>query len=620
MSESGSKASRKGLLDAIEWAGNKLPDPAVLFLFGAILVMIVSHLVAPSYDADGNAVGGWVVQPKEPMEVVDPAPGEPTQVLVPKGDPQVARSLLTVDGLYWCLNSMVNNFMQFPPLGVVLVGILGIGVAERTGLIAALLKTFMLAVPRNLLTPTMVFLGIMSSVGSDAGYVVLPPLAAVIYLAAGRSPLAGIAAVFAGVSAGFNANLLITTLEPIMAEFTAQGAQIVDEDRQVAPTASWYFMAVSTFVITGAGWLTSALFVEKRLMAKRAEEGGPDLAQMEPEGPSPWRGDVLGLLLGTIVAATAGVGLLAAGLQGDAPEGASVRVIPMLGMLLLLTSGIVLFPMFVRALARIELEPRETTGVFWSMVGLTGLPVLVALLVLLPSIAPGWVERTVLSGMGDRQARWIEVIVPLIFIIFIIPGLIYGIITGVVKDSKDATKLMIQSIEGMAPIIVLAFFAAQFIEYFTYSNLGRMLAFSGGEWLFEQQMAPWMLIIAFILLTMVFNLFVGSMSAKYALFAPIFVPMFMLIGLRPELTMVAYRIGDSVTNIVTPLNSYLVIILVFMQRFAPKAGMGTLIAMMLPYSVVFAIVWTIFLLVWMWLGVPLGPGDPNTVFSPEYGQ
>ncbi|TVQ60656.1 MAG: hypothetical protein EA378_11255 [Phycisphaerales bacterium] len=616
MAESGEKASRKGLLDAIEWAGNKLPDPAVLFLFGAILVMVVSHLVAPSYDEDGNVVGGWVVQPKVPVEVIDPATGEQVLQLVAKGEPEVARSLLTVDGLYWCLESMVDNFMNFPPLGVVLVGILGIGVAERTGLIAALLKTFMLAVPRNLLTPTMVFLGIMSSVGSDAGYVVLPPLAAAIYLAAGRSPLAGIAAVFAGVSAGFNANLLITTLEPIMAEFTAQGAQIVDPERRVAPTASWYFMAVSTFVVTGTGWLTSALFVEKRLMAKLPADGGPDLTQMEPEGPSPWRGDVLGFLFASLVAAALGVVLLAIGLSGEAPEGTGVRVVPMLGMLSLLASGIVLFPLFVRALARIELERRETTGIFWSMVGLTGMPVLVALLVLLPSIAPGWVEETPLSGMDGVFQRWVAVIVPLIFIIFIIPGLIYGIIIGVVKDSKDATKFMIQSIEGMAPIIVLAFFAAQFIEYFTYSNLGRMLAFSGGEWLFEQQMDVWMLIVAFIALTMVFNLFVGSMSAKYALFAPIFVPMFMLIGLRPELTMVAYRIGDSVTNIVTPLNSYLVIILVFMQRFAPKAGMGTLIAMMLPYSVVFAIVWTIFLLLWMQTGLPLGPGDPNQVFAP----
>jgi len=215
-----------------------------------------------------------------------------------------------------------------------------------------------------------------------------------------------------------------------------------------------------------------------------------------------------------------------------------------------------------------------------------------------------------LSGTDGPFPRWVAVIVPLMFICFVVPGMVYGWFAGTCRSTKDVAKHMIDSMAGMAPIIVLAFFAGQFVAYFDETNLGRMLAFSGGEWLFNQGYSAALLIVAFILLTMVFNLFVGSMSAKYTLFAPIFVPMFMLIGMRPELTQVAYRIGDSVTNIITPLNAYLVIVLVFVQKYAKGAGMGTLIAMMLPYTIVFAIVWTILLILWaVVFNFPLGPGD-----------
>jgi len=649
---------RAGLLGGIEWLGNKLPDPAFLFLGGVALVMLLSALVAPSYpdgwrvrwhaqagagvdgfaprlekpaldaggeqyvaaggarpvrlydratwsvdideagepharvlithevrgvlddvggvvrwksssagadeppresappvgvlhelaepvvltDADGRAFDlaerGWAVFRKEPRRVIDAETGEERLELVPKREVFVGHSLLTSEGLFWCLRSMEKNFLGFAPLGVVLLGMLGIGVAERSGMIAAALKVSMRYVPNNLLTPSMVFLGIMSSVGADAGYVVLPPLAAAIYLASGRSPLAGIAAVFAGVSAGFNANLLITSLEPLISNLSQQGAQLVDPTRSVAATSSWYFMVVSTFVITGAGWLTTALIVERRLSRKSAEDGGPDL-----------------------------VAARAAAVDSDLgpKEGRALAVsVGVMGLMLGVILGLVMWP---------------------------GAP---------------------LHGQEGVFPRWVDVIVPLMFLVAVVPGTVFGMVAGTVKDTKDVARLMIESMAAMAPIIVLAFFAGQFVAYFDETNLGRMLAFTGGEWLFEQRMAPWLLILAFIALTMVFNLFVGSMSAKYTLFAPIFVPMFMLIGIRPELTQVAYRIGDSVTNIVTPLNAYLIIILVFMQRYSPKAGIGTLIAMMLPYTLVFAAVWSVLLLVWMGLGLPLGPGDLMT--------
>lgn len=604
----------RGPLDLIEFIGNKLPDPAVLFLLGAIAVVVASHFTAPSLPSgfevrwsdvgnraggvdehlgtigrvsvdeagdetftpgtfvvvedgetlaahlvleDGEVVAGedgapidfaergWAVFQKTPTEVANPETGETELVLEANGSVMFARSLMTSDGLYWILSSMEANFLGFAPLGVVLLGMLGIGPMEKVGLIGAILRVSLKVVPNTLLTPAMVFLGVMSSLGSDAGYVVLPPLAAAAYLAAGRSPLAGIAAVFAGVSAGFNANLLITSLEPLMAELTQSAAQQVDPARQVAATASWYFMAVSTFVVTFAGWATTAVFVEKRLTKKSPEDGGPDLAK--------------------------------------AKEAASQD----------------------------RLAPEEIKGLIWSgLVFAAGLALAFTLVF--------W-EGSPLHGNDGIFPRWVAVIVPLMFMLTIVPAMVYGRVVGVVKDSKDAAKTMMDSMAGMAPIIVLAFFAGQFVAYFAECNLGAMLAFTGGEWLFEQRLPGLLLVVAFIAVTMVFNLFVGSMSAKYALFAPIFVPMFMLIGIRPELTMVAYRIGDSATNIITPLNAYLVIVLVFMQRYAPKAGMGTLVAMMLPYTVVFGVVWAILLVAWEALGIPLGPGDLGTAFASSGG-
>jgi len=605
----------RGPLDLIEFIGNKLPDPAVLFLLGAIIVVVASHLTAPSlpkgfeirWDDVGNRAGGvdehlatlgrvsvdedgaetftpgvftvveegdqlaahlvleggevvsdsegtpidfaergWAVFQKTPTEVEDPETGEKTLVLKPNGAVMFARSLMTSDGLYWILSSMEANFLGFAPLGVVLLGMLGIGPMEKVGLIGAILRVSLKVVPGKLLTPAMVFLGVMSSLGSDAGYVVLPPLAAAAYLAAGRSPLAGIAAVFAGVSAGFNANLLITSLEPLMAELTQSAAQQVDPERQVAATASWYFMAASTIVVTFIGWATTAIFVEKRLAKKSAEDGGPDHVRAK------------------------------------------------------------------EAAGQDRLAPKEIKGLIWS-------GVVFALGLILTFILVFW-EGSPLHGNDGIFPRWVAVIVPLMFLLTIVPAMVYGKIVGTVKDSKDAARTMMDAMAGMAPIIVLAFFAGQFVSYFAECNLGAMLAFTGGEWLFEQRLPGLLLIVAFIVVTMVFNLFVGSMSAKYALFAPIFVPMFMLIGIRPELTMVAYRIGDSATNIITPLNAYLVIVLVFMQRYAPKAGMGTLVAMMLPYTFVFGIVWTIFLVLWEALGLPLGPGDLGTAFTSPEGE
>ncbi|MEL6429978.1 MAG: AbgT family transporter [Planctomycetota bacterium] len=525
-----------GFLGWVERAGNRLPDPATLFLIGTVFVMVLSA-IAVALD--------WSVAAELPKANPDGSV-EWVPTLGPDGEPVVQRpvSILDAKGLYWFISSLVSNFMAFPPLGIVLVGMLGIGVAERVGLIGVLLKLFMRFVPAALLTPALVFAGIMSSFGLDAGYIVLPPLAAMLYRAAGRSPLAGIAAVSAGVAAGFNANLLITATDPMLAEFTQLGARTIDDQYVVSPTCNYWFAIASTFVITLAGWFTTSFFVERRLSRVSPEEGGP-LPAAEVEG-------------------------------GTHAIGAD-----------------------------------ELRGLKWA----AGTLVLVLGLVVTAIVVDGWALQGFAPELLANNVeidRWVRHIVPLLFFVVVVPSLVYGARVGKIKNDKDAARMMVESVRDMAPIIVLAFFAAQFIACFQHSGLDRMAALAGGQFLGKAELPSSGLVLAFIGVTMVFNLFVGSMSAKYAMFAPIFVPMLMLVGISPELTQAAYRIGDSVTNIITPLNAYLVILLVFMKDVNPKAGMGTLVSTMLPYTFVFTLVWCALILLWMQMGWDLGIDGPLT--------
>jgi aminobenzoyl-glutamate transport protein len=419
---------------------------------------------------------------------------------------------------------------------VVLVGMLGIGVAERSGFIGAALKATLLAVPGVLLTPTVFFVGVMSSMGLDAGYVVLPPVAAALYQAVGRSPLVGLAAVFAGVAAGFSANLLPTSLDPLLGELSTSAARLVDPHYAVAATANWGFMVASTVLITGVGWAVTAWWVEPRLSARDPALAAGDRAAGEPLAPAERRG--LAWAAGSVVLACA-----------------------------------------LLALA----------------VGLPGAP---------------------LHGDDGPFPRWVRVIVPLLFAGFLLPGAVYGYVTGSLRSDRDVARMMGETMAAMGSYVVLAFFAGQFIAWFAYSGLGEMLALSGGRLLASAAVGPTGLMVAFIGVVGVGNLFIGSMSAKYAFFAPVFVPMFMQVGVSPELTQAAYRVGDSVTNVITPLNPYMVILLVFLQRYAPRAGIGTLVAMMLPYALVFGVIWTGLLVLWMALGLPLGPEGPLAYTPP----
>ena len=492
-------------LDRIEHLGNRLPQPATLFFIGTVIIMLCSAIVAGL---------GWSL----------PAPAGDRQL--------VANNLLSSDGIWWFISHLVDNFIKFPPLAIVVVGMLGIGLAERSGLLPALFRQLAQLTPAKLLTPAMVFLGIQSSMALDAGYVVLPPLAAALYLAAGRPPLAGIAASFAGVSAGFSANLFITALDPLLAGFSQSGASLVAPDYKVAVTANWWFMIVSSFLLTLIGWAVTAWYVEPRLI--RTTEFS-DAGSADASAP-------------------------------DTDRETETRGLKRAGLVLLFTLA----------------------------------------LIVAATLIPG----APLHGKGEHFARWIEATVPLLFICFFVPGLVYGLTTRSIRSDRDLAEMLYNTVAGLGSYIVLAFFAAQFVESFRYSGLGEMLAVAGGGLLAQLAIPSPLLMISFIGLVGGANLLIGSASAKYAFFAPIFVPMFMQVGISPELTQVAYRVGDSFSNIITPLNPYMIIIITLVQRYVSGAGFGTVLAVMLPYSLAFLGTWIVLLAGWILTGLPLGPGGP----------
>jgi aminobenzoyl-glutamate transport protein len=505
----GSAGASRGLLGAIERAGNRLPDPATLFLLATLLVMALSQLAASL---------GWSVE-----KTTLGADGPVTTRVEPV-------SLLTSDGLHWLVSGMVGNFRDFPPLAIVLVGMLGIGLAERSGFLPALLRASLARVPARWLSRLVVFVGVNSSLAVDAGYVVLPPIAAGLFLAAGRSPIAGIAAAFAGVAGGFGANLVPTALDPLLAGLTESGARLAHPGYAVAATCNWWLMIASTFLLSFVGgWVTDHV-VEPRLAG----------AGLEAEAGAP-------------PAATA--------LDADERRG--------------LRAGVVALVL--------------TVGVMVLAVVVPGAP---------------------LHGTAGKAPRWVAAIVPLLFLGLAVPGLAHGIAARTIRSDRDAARMLGDTMAGLGPYLVLAFFAAQFVACFGQSRLGEMLAIAGGDVLARAALPTPLLIALFVVVVAFVNLVMASSSAKYAFLAPVFVPMFMQVGVSPELTQAAYRVGDSITNAVAPLNPYQVIVLMLVQRYLRQAGIGTLVATMLPYTLAFGAAWIALLALWVALGLPLGPAGP----------
>lgn len=484
----------------IEDLGNKLPDPLTLFFILSLVVIAVSAIA--------SAINISVVHPGN-------------------GKTIAAVSLLTPESVRKIFTQAVKNFVEFPPLGTVLVAMLGVGVAEATGLLSALLREMVMITPRKLIAPAVIFAGVMANVASDAGYVVLVPLGAVIFLAFGRHPLAGLAAAFAGVAGGFSANLLISSLDPLLAGLTQTAAQLIKPDYQVNATANYYFMAVSTFLITLIGWFICEKIVEPRLGVYVGE------AEIEME----------------------------------------------------------------------EVTANERKGLRWA--GYAFLAFVAFILVLL--IPPQGLLRDP-EKLTIIPSPFIDGIVFIIALAFFIPGVVYGKVAGTINNDKDVAKALGNAMSSMGYYIALAFIAAQFINYFAWSNLGIIVAVQGADFLKSTGITGPPLLIMFILISVLIDIFVGSASAKWAIMAPIFVPMFMLLGYSPELVQAAYRIGDSTTNIITPLMPYFPVVVAFGQKYDKNLGIGTLISLMLPYSISFLIGWSVLFVLWFVLGLPLGPG------------
>jgi aminobenzoyl-glutamate transport protein len=498
-------------LGTVERIGNRLPDPATLFVLLGVVTLVLAAL---------GAWAGW--------SVTDPA--NPSKTIA-------VRSLLNADGIRWILTNAIRNFLDFPPLAIVLVAMLGIGVAERTGLFPALLKLLVQLTPAKLLSPAVVLIGVMSSAAADAGYVVLPPLAAGVFARAGRSPLAGIAAATFGVAGGFSANLLITSLDPLLSGLTEQAARAINPDAVVRPDCNWYFMVASTFLLVGLGW-----FVTDRVVAPRFDRASIE-RQLESGG-------------------------VQAGID--------------------------------------RLTAEERRGLWAAAIALGVTATALLTMALIPDgPLSGQVQR---HGTTTMVPAWSEAIVPMILVIFLVPGVAYGVVSGEIRSDRCVAGRMGSAMSDMGTYIVLAFFAGQAIAWFRHSNLATVIGIEGAVFVKGLGLGPSPMLAAVVLVAAGINLLISSASAKWAFLAPVLVPMLASAGMSPETVQLAYRVGDSCTNPIAPLNAYLVIILVAIRKFQGDAGLGTLISLLLPYCAGALLAWTAFLVAWNALGIPIGPG------------
>ncbi len=528
---------KKGLftrfLNVVEFLGNLLPHPVTLFAVLSVVVLLVS--------------GGAALFD---VQVADPRPAGASG----RAEDGMIRaiSLLNPEGMRRIAMNLVTNFTGFAPLGTVLVALLGVGVAERSGLLGALLRALVLGAPRNLLTAVVVFASVVSNTASEMGYVVLIPLAAVVFRAVGRNPLVGLAAAFAGVSGGYSANILIGTVDPLLAGITTEAARLIDPSyapggaNEVQATANYLFMVVSTFMITTIGTLVTTRIVEPKLGAFDPSRAADDLEDPEEGLKTLSNEEKRGLKL------------------------AGVTLVAMLGGLALLA---------------------------------------------LPE--NGWFRDPAVNALLIDDLRpMLRSVVSLIFVFFIVPSIVYGRATGSLRNDRDVIDGMGRSMSSLGPYLVLVFFAAQFVSFFNWTNLGTITAVVGADLLTRFDLTGPIVFVPFILMCCFVNLMLGSASAQWAVTAPIFVPMLMTVGYSPEVIQAAYRIGDSTTNIITPMMSYFGLILAVAMRYDRKLGIGTLIATMIPYSITYLIGWVSLFYIWVFaLGLPVGPGSP-TYYSP----
>ena len=496
------------LLNFIEEKGNKLPHPVTIFMIFTLIVIALSHV----FFVMGTGVS---------FEGVNNETGQ-IEMLTVK-----AVSLLIPEGIAYMFSNVVVNFTSFVALGPVLVAMLGVGVAEKSGYISALMTNTVTRAPKKFVTPIVVLMGVLSNVAASVGYVVLVPLGAIIFLGFKRHPLAGLSAAFAGVAGGYSANLFLGTNDPLLSGITTEAAHILDIGYVVNPTDNWFFMFASTFLIVIIGTLVTDKLIE------------PKLGKYVPSKAMEHQNKISAL---------------------------------------------------------------EKKGLLWANISILITVIAIALLIL--------PENGILRGEGGSiiKSPFMSSIIFIMMLIFLVPGVVYGFVTKSVKNDKDIANLMTSSLETMSGFIVLIFFAAQFVALFNYTNLGTIIAVKGADFLQAIHLDGAPLLVALIFITTIINLFIAADSAKWAIMAPVFVPMFMQMGIAPEVTQVAYRVGDSATNIISPLMPFFPLVVAFAQRYGKENGVGTVISLMLPYSIIILISWTIFFIIWYVLGIPVGPG------------
>lgn len=521
--------TQTGVLGWVERIGNKLPDPFWLFVILAILTALSSWV--------GSRIG---------MSATNPGTGETLQV----------ESLLTGENISKMVSEAVNNFVAFPPLGVILTVMLGVAVAEHAGLLSAMIRAMVAKVSPRMLTFMLALAGVTGSIASDAIFVIIVPLGAMAFHAVGRSPLVGTMVGFAAAAGGFNASLILNITDLLLAGISTSGAQILDPDYEVSPLANIFFVIPSSIVLAVLITLVTELYVEKRSGNMVDEEEINDEAlDIETTAASGDSDDD----------------------DNDDDETSSL-----------------------------SLSDVEAKGLKWSGVALLIFFVFYFLLLFLPASPFARPEE------GFMESPLIRAIAVPIALMFLAVGLVYGFVTKSITGAADVPAFMTKGLTTLVPILVLFFAVAQFLAWFNWSNLGSWTAIKGAELLQRWDLPTVLLFFGFVVMVTLVNLFITSGSAQWSLMAPIVVPMMMLVGVSPEVTQMLFRIGDSASSIITPMSPYFALTLTFMQKYFKKAGVGTLISMALPYFFAILLGWFAFFLLWYFLGIPLGPGSPMT--------
>ena len=494
-------------MDFIEKIGNAMPDPVSLFIILAIVVVVLSAIL--------GSMG---------YSAVHPGTGKTIQVV----------NLLTKDGLRDMYSKAVANYSGFAPLGMVLVCIIGAAVAEKSGFLVTMMKHVMGDAKSWMVTFAIIFVAINANLAGDAGFIVMPPLAAVIYMGMGRSPVLGMIVAYAGVAGGFSANIMLGMTDALAYGFTENAARMIDPNYQATMAINWYFLIASCFVLSIFGTLVTEKFMVKRFAVTKEELAKYNFDESES-----------------------------------------------------------------------KVTDEQKRGLKWAAIGFVIF--VIALVAACVGDDPLLADPKTHSVLTNGSPFMNGIILTVTIALFVV-GACYGFGCGRYKNDRDLFADITQGFKDMASYIFMCFFIAQFTSYFAWSNLGIVMAIKGAEALQAMQFTGAPLLIGLIFVSCIVNILIGSASAKWAILAPIFVPMLMLMGFDPAVTQVAYRIGDSITNPLSPLFPYCPVILGFVRRYAPEMGLGSVIANMVPFSVTFTVIWIIQLLVWIFLDIPLGPG------------